>query len=184
MNYLPFVFPVVAAVVGWIIHKLAVSYILTNYWLNKQHQLSKSAANWIASRFTLTDLEQKIADPTVLNNAMPAIEKHIDTFLNEKLQQEIPMLSMFVGTKTTDKIKEIFIAQLRELFPTVMSRITGNLKENFDIEKKISEKLSEPSAQQSIQSQLRSQLKPLPVLGLLSGFLIGTICALLFLLFG
>lgn len=180
MNYLILFIPLITALVGWLIHKAAAVYILKNYWPKKQQQVAKALGGWAASQFSLADAEQKLADPSVLDKAMPTIEKHIDTFLNEKLQQEIPMLGMFVGTKTTDKIKEIFINQLKQLFPAVMGQMAGNLKESFNIEKKLSEQLSRPEVQQTIHNQLEGQLKRLPLLGLISGFITGLISILTF----
>lgn len=175
MNYWILITPFITALTGWLIHKLIVIRILKDYWPKKQQQLFNNAGHWLASNLSLQELEHKIADPVILEKAMPAIEGHIDTFLNEKLQQEIPMLGMFIGTKTTDKIKEIFINQLKQLFPTLMTQMAGNLKSNFDIEKKISEKISDPSIHKITTAHLAEALKKLPMLGLITGLVCGII---------
>lgn len=180
MNYLILTIPIVTGFAGWLLHKLAAGYIIHRYWPQKQHKLSTAVADWAATRFNFSDMEQKIADPSVLEKAMPAVEKHIDTFLNEKLQQEIPMFSMFVGTKTTDKIKEIFITQLQQLFPSVMAEMAGSLKEKFNIETKIAENLTNPVVQKAVTTEISAQLKPLPVLGLITGVVSGLISILVF----
>ncbi len=173
MNDWLYFIPLVSAFLGWLLHKLAVLYFLNKYWPQKQSQISKDLGDWASGIFSFSEVEQKITHPSVLEKALPAIETHIDKFLNEKLQKEIPMLSMFVGTKTTDKIKDIFVGQLKELFPTVMTQMAGSLKENFDITEKVNKKLSEPAVQKAVTMQLSNQLKSLPVLGLVSGFIIG-----------
>lgn len=175
-----FIVPLITAFFGWLIHKMAMVYILKSYWPKIQSELSQTAVLWAGSNFSFDQIERKIADPVILDNAMPSIEAHIDTFLNEKLQQEIPMLSMFVGTKTTDKIKEIFIAQLKQLFPVVMAQMVIGFKKNFNFETTISEKLKSPEVQQSMKSKVAHQLKHLPVLGLINGFIAGVISALIF----
>lgn len=179
MNYWLLLSPVASAVTGWLVHKAAVMYILKKYWPQKQLQLSRAIAAWVSGNFSFKEIEQKIGDPSVLEKAMPVIEAHIDEFLNEKLQQEIPMLNMFVGTKTTDKIKSIFIVQLRQLFPAVMGQMAGDLSKNFNLSEKISGKLQEPNVRSAIKNQLSHQLKKLPVLGLIGGFITGLVSLLL-----
>ncbi len=70
------------------------------------------------------------------------IESHIDEFLTVKLPQEIPMLAMFVGNKTTDKIKEVFITQLKALFPKVMGTIVGDFKNTLNIKQAVENELA------------------------------------------
>lgn len=180
MDYCLLFVPIITAFIGWLLHLLVVLYIRKKYWPQKQTALVNTIANWAGSHFSVTGFTEKITDPHLLDTAMPAIEKHIDAFLNEKLQQEIPMLSMFVGTKTTDKIKDIFIGQLKQLFPTVMLQITDNLQPHLDINKKIKEQLQQLETQKAILKILQNQLKFLPLLGLVSGFIIGLIIAVLF----
>lgn len=175
MNYWLFLIPVVSGFLGWLIYKIAVIYFLKIYWLKKQITVSKSIGNWASNVFSFSDIEQKISDSSVLDQAMPSIENHIDIFLNEKLQQEIPMLSMFIGTKTTDKIKDIFINQLKQLFPEVMSQMVKKLKEDFNIGEKISEKLTDFETQKIIINKLADQLKILPLSGLIVGVIIGIV---------
>lgn len=184
MSYWIFITPLITAFFGWLIHQLAASCILQKNWPKIFSQLSESADSLADSHFSFDQIEQKITDPIILDKAMPSIEKHIDAFLNEKLQQEIPMLSMFVGTKTTEKIKDIFINQLRQLFPTVMAQMAGDLKENFNIKSLISEQLNNRSVQQSMKSSLAKQLKTVPLLGLITGFIAGLISIAVFYLAG
>lgn len=180
MNYLIFTLPIITGISGWLLHKLVVSFIIHRYWPQKQQQISTAVADWAANLFNFSDIEQKIADPSILEKAMPVVEKHIDTFLNEKLQQEIPMFSMFVGTKTTDKIKEIFIAQLQQLFPSVMAEMAGSLKEKLNLDTRIAEKLTNPVVQKAVADQISAQLKQLPLLGFISGVVTGLISILMF----
>lgn len=180
MNYWILITPAVTAFTGWLVHKLAVTYFLNKRWPQIQSELASQAGVWAASRFSFDEIEQKISAPTVLDKAMPSIEKHIDNFLNEKLQQEIPMLSLFVGTKTTDKIKDIFINQLKQLFPAVMAQMAGNLKENFNIEKIISKKLTDPLFQSNLKIKLREQLNNLPLLGLVNGLVAGLVSLVIY----
>lgn len=50
----------------------------------------------------------------------PTVEKHIDEFLQHKLGREMPMIGMFIGDKTIQQLKLIFMKELEELFPSVM----------------------------------------------------------------
>lgn len=184
MNCWILVIPIVTAVLGWLIHKFAGFYILKNYWPKMQAKLSREVGAWAASQLSFDQIEQKISDPSILDKAMPTIESHIDTFLNEKLQQEIPMLSMFVGTKTTEKIKDVFITQLKQLFPAVMVQMAESLKENFNIESILSKKLNEKSFQQLTEKKIARQLSYLPKLGFVTGLIAGLVSLLIFWILG
>ena len=183
MNFWLFLIPVISAFIGWLLHRIVAWHILRRYWPQKQQQLTKQIGIYVATHLPLDDIETKLADPMLIEKAMPYIDKHIDIFLNEKLQQEIPMLGMFIGNKTTDKIKEVFINQLKQLFPTIMAEMAGNLKETFNLQKRITDKINNPAIQKQITFQLSAQLNRLPFLGLIAGFAIGLINVLLIWLF-
>lgn len=168
-----FAIPLISAAAGWIIHKVAVAYIMNRYWPGKQEQLTQLAAQWAANSFSLSGIATKVSDPAMIEKAMPVIERHIDSFLNEKLQQEIPMLGMFIGNKTTDKIKEVFIQQLKDLFPAVMTEIVSNAGSSSEVEKYIKDRLLEISNRDEMTTIVSGQLKRLPVLGAIAGFIIG-----------
>ena len=72
---------------------------------------------------------------------MPLIEKHMDDFLRNKLKEKMPMISMFIGDKTINTLKEVFLKEIEDLFPQVMKQFAGNLKSELNIEQMVVTKI-------------------------------------------
>ena len=58
---------------------------------------------------SFADIEQKITSTENLEKIKPDIEKHVDDFLNHKLRDVFPILSKFIGVKTTNQPKDAFL---------------------------------------------------------------------------
>lgn len=168
---------------GWLIHFLSIRFLF-NYWLPKKKDIiAQKAGRFAASEFSnFNMLEEKINDPKNLESILPVIETHIDKFLNEKLKEEMPMISMFIGTKTTDKLKAVFLREIQQLFPQVISRFAGNLKTDLDVKGLVTsriENISPSSMAQFAKSELALPIRAFLLLGALTGFLTGLLLILL-----
>jgi uncharacterized membrane protein YheB (UPF0754 family) len=73
---------------------------------------------------------------------MPLIESHIDTFLKERLSEQLPMISMFIGEKTLSRLKTTFMQEIETLLPPVMKTYAGQLRTELDLESIIIEKVT------------------------------------------
>jgi uncharacterized membrane protein YheB (UPF0754 family) len=182
MNYWFFLLPLIAALLGWIIHSIAIHFFFQYLLPQKKKALAKKIGTAAATEFaSYKGLEEKVNDPKHFESIRPVIETHIDRFLNEKLKEEMPMISMFIGSKTTDKLKEVFIRELETLFPQVIGQFASNLKSSIDIEDIIIKRLDAVSPETfslMIKSNLSAELKYVRLLGAVSGFIIGIILVL------
>jgi uncharacterized membrane protein YheB (UPF0754 family) len=147
MNYWLFILPIFAALVGWSIGKLAIWVLIYRIWPKRQPAIAESISKFVVQEFSTLNLEQKIADPSNLSKARPVIESHIDHFLRVKLKDQMPMISMFIGDKTIDSLKTIFMQELENLFPEVMKHFAGNLQSEMGIEKMVRNKISGVSSE-------------------------------------
>ncbi|WP_346238528.1 hypothetical protein ABDK00_008230 [Niabella insulamsoli] len=175
-----FLVPVVSALAGWLINWLVGRYFFYNYLPARKEQLSRAIAAKINDALPFAALEQKISDPQLIESAMPMIEGHIDEFLNKKLPEEIPMLAMFVGNKTTDKIREVFITQLKNLFPKVMEKLAANFKSGPGFSAPIEQALQQADWQAAFKKQFSGAVLKISLLGLLAGLAIGALNLWLF----
>jgi uncharacterized membrane protein YheB (UPF0754 family) len=88
------------------------------------------------------DIEQKLTSNENLEKLKPEIEKHIDFFLNNKLKSVFPILSKFIGEKTTSQLKQAFMVEMETMFPLMMNRYMQQLKTDINLEKLVVEKVS------------------------------------------
>jgi len=109
------------AIFGWIIAWLFVKIL----FLNWKGGLKQSIAKLNIDQFITNEASQKQFDLL-----MPTLDKHLDDFFNHKLTQKMPMIAMFIGNKTIDQLKEVFIEELKLMFPELIQKLLkGSFKE-------------------------------------------------------
>lgn len=124
------------------------------------------------------EIEQKVTNPENLQKLKPEIEAHIDSFLNNRLKEVFPMLSMFIGEKTTTQLKEAFLLELENLFPILMKTYMNKLQHDLDLEKIVTEKVAAFSSEklENILLQItKREFKFLEFIGGFFGLLIGIV---------
>lgn len=172
----------ISAFLGWLAAWLC-SRNLVNGVVNNKHRLAAQTGRFAAQHISIDSFRDKLSDAGLLETAMPTIEKHIDEFLNVKLKEEIPMIGMFIGNKTTDQLKAVFIKQLQTLFPEIMQQLSGNLAASFNMEQLISEKINaipDTKLKEQLQAPLQKPLARLYWAGLITGVIIGVVNYLIF----
>jgi len=170
MNYWLFILPIIAALIGWSIGKLATWFLVYKIWPKRQPAIADSVSRFVVQEFSTLNLEQKIADPSNLSKARPVIESHIDNFLRVKLKDQMPMISMFIGDKTIESLKTIFMQELETLFPEVMKHFAGNMKAEMGIEKMVREKISGISSEY-VNKILGKELRYIAAICAFTGFI-------------
>ncbi|MBC7850259.1 MAG: DUF445 domain-containing protein [Chitinophagaceae bacterium] len=156
--YLLILLPIVSALIGWLLATWIVRHFVFTVIPNQQRafaaQIGKLAAEQLVS---FKALEEKIAGPESIGKIMPVIEGHIDHFLRHKLSKAMPVISMFIGDKTINQLKEVFMKELNVIFPETMKSYVQNLETDLDIEQLVSDKIgSFPVGQ--IQDMLLTKL--------------------------
>lgn len=124
------------------------------------------------------EIERKVTDPENLQKLKPEIEAHIDNFLTHKLKEVFPMLSMFIGEKTTTQLKGAFLLELENLFPVLMKGYMAKLQHDLDLEKIVTEKVAGFSSEklEDILNQItKREFQFLEVIGALFGLMIGIV---------
>ena len=179
--------PALTAFTGWLVIRLSL-YLLFKPVLprkvfgftvqgllprNQQH-LAQQAGRYAASSFSFDTIEEKIRDPKIFEQVKPLIETHIDDFLRNKLKEQMPMISMFIGDKTIQTLKTVFIQEIQNMFPQVMSQFTGQLKTELNIGAMVTAKLESVSPA-LIAKTVSQKTNKLALFGGLIGLLIGII---------
>lgn len=144
-----------------------------------QQMIAQKIGKLVSTRlFSFDALQQKVTDPENFNKLKPEIEKHIDSFLRDRLKETFPMLSMLIGDKTIGQLKTAFLTELETLFPNLMKSYIANLEKDLDIEKEVSDKIagfSMSKAEDLLYQSAKKQLLKIQLFGAAIGFLTGLI---------
>ena len=117
--------------------------------------LGKKQSGWICKiAITLSDkfstqLKQsgpQIVDVISNNKAVeqirPMVEEEIEKFLREKLPVQMPMISMFIGDRTINQLKGIFVEEVEAIFPLFIEKYASeNIINNPLLNDKITESI-------------------------------------------
>jgi uncharacterized membrane protein YheB (UPF0754 family) len=199
MNNTLLVVPFVSVLLSWLMIKFAISSIFRPFkeihiagfrWQGllpkAKDEMTASIAHAISIEILSSSfINEKLAGPETLEKAMPAIEVHIDNFLDHRLKEAIPVISMFIGEKITKQLKELFLEELKELFPSVMSQFIGNLSQSGELEKEIAVKLQSISTEQTealFYQRFGKAIRKIEVSFAVGGLLVGVIQLLITLL--
>lgn len=124
------------------------------------------------------DIEEKLTSEENIKKLNPVIESHIDDFLRNKLGTKMPMIAMFIGDKTINELKAIFIEELETIFPQIMKSYMGNLQNQLDLEKIVTQKVADFSSDrlEAILYQIMSkEFRFVEIIGGVLGFIIGLV---------
>lgn len=190
MNYWLLFIPLLTAFTGWLVIYLSVKMLFRPLQPRKlggitwqgllpaqKEQLAVGVGKLVAKEFSNLDaIEKKIGDPKHFENVRPLIETHIDDFLRNKLKEQMPMIGMFIGDKTIGTLKTIFIQEIETLFPQVMQKFAGNLKNELNIEQLVSSRIAVLSPQQienMFHQGIGKEVRRTSLLAVAIGLLIG-----------
>lgn len=157
--------------------KKILGFTLQGVFPKKQQQIAVSLGRIVGQELlSFGDIEQKITDPENVRRILPLVEQHIDNFLRNKLKESMPMIAMFIGDKTINQLKGVFMKELEELFPVIMSNYVHHLQEDLDLEKIVVEKIagfSNDRLESMLNEFLTKEFRFVEVIGAVLGFLIG-----------
>lgn len=131
---------------------------------------------------SFAEIEEKVTNPDNLKKLKPEIEKHVDSFLRERLKEVFPMLSIFIGEKTINQLKAAFLMELESLFPVLMKSYMNKLETDLDLEKIVTEKVagfSSAKLEDILDQITKKEFKFLELVGAVFGFVIGLLQVLI-----
>ena len=192
MNYWLFLIPVISAFIGWVTNWVAIKMLFHprqpkkilgvtfhGIFPKRQQQFAEKLGKLVSAEFlSFEDIEQKISNPENLKKVMPMIETHVDDFLRHRLKDEMPVISMFIGDKTIDNLKKLFMQEIEILFPQVMKQYAANLKSELDLEQIVIQKVSKFSSdklEEVLYQIMSKEFRFVEIIGAVIGFIIGLI---------
>ena len=193
MNYwLYIIIPLISAFIGWVTNWVAIKMLFHprepkkilgvtfhGIFPKRQQQFAEKLGRLVSAEFlSFDDIEEKISNPENLKKIMPMIENHIDDFLRNRLTNEMPVISMFIGDKTITKLKESFMKEIELLFPQVMKKYAANLKDELDLEQIVIKKVagfSSDKLEEVLYQIMSKEFRFVELIGAVIGFIIGLI---------
>lgn len=188
--------PVISAFIGWVTNWVAIKMLFhprepkkilgitfQGIFPKRQTQFAAKLGKLVSDEFlSFGDIEEKISNPENLKKIMPLIETHIDEFLRKRLSDEMPVISMFIGDKTINKLKAAFMKEIETLFPQVMRQYAGNLKTELDLEHIVVQKVSAFSSdklEETLYQIMSKEFRFVEIIGAVIGFIIGVVQVLI-----
>jgi uncharacterized membrane protein YheB (UPF0754 family) len=166
--------------------KKILGFTLHGVFPKRQRQIAESLGRIVGQELlSFEDIEQTITNPDNVRRILPLAEEHIDNFLRNKLKESMPMIAMFIGDKTINQLKTVFMKELEDLFPVIMKNYVNHLKNDLDLEKIVVDKIAGFSSDrlETMLSQiLTKEFRFVEVIGAALGFFIGLLQILLTLL--
>lgn len=184
--------PIIAAFTGWFTTWIAFYMLfhprkpinllglkIQGIFPKRQHVFAAKMGAVVANELLhFNEIAERIKDPNELANVMPDIEKHVDTFLNVKLKEKMPVISMFVGQGTLEKIKEGLMEEIEIMLPEVIGKYADSLATKIDVQKMVTEKVNNFSSdklEEVLMAVMKKEFRFIELIGGFFGFLIGLI---------
>ncbi len=127
-------------------------------------------------------LSQYLTAPSTLQPMMPFIETHIDEFLRHKLGKAMPVVSMFVGDKTINQMKGVFMSELEILLPAVINRFLQESVQPAKLRPLIRQEIVQLYKEEAFSDAMRQLKQQLAIvswiaagIGLISGLILSLI---------
>lgn len=184
--------PFIAAFIGWFTTWLAF-YMLFNprkpihifglkiqgIFPKRQHVFAAKLGKVVANELlNFDDIARQIKDPAQLEAVMPDIDKHVNTFLHEKLKEKLPVIAMFVGQGMLDKVKEGLMEEIRIMLPEVIGKYVDNLATKIDVEKMVTDKVASFSSdklEEILSVVMKKEFRFVEAICGVFGFIIGLV---------
>ncbi len=190
MNYWLILIPLISGFIGWVTNWVAIKMLfhprnpvnilgikVQGIFPKRQDQFAEKLGKLVSRELlSFDEIEAKITNPDNLKKVLPQVETHIDHFLRVKLSDSMPMISMFIGDKTIEKLKAVFMEELEILFPKIMKDYSGTLKQQLDLEAIVAAKVkafSSDKLEEILYQVMASEFRFVEIIGAVLGFLIG-----------
>jgi uncharacterized membrane protein YheB (UPF0754 family) len=185
-----YLLPFISAFIGWFTNWIAIKmlfhpkepkrflgFTIQGIFPKGQKQFAIKLGTLVANELLHFDeIAHQIKDPAQLEMVKPFISEHIDHFLQHKLKEKMPVISMFVGTGTLDKIKEGLLEEIDIMLPELLAKYADNLASKIDIERIVTQKVARFSSdklEEILVAIMSKEFRFVELIGAVLGFLIG-----------
>jgi len=182
--------PVVCALIGWLTNWVAVKmlfrprkpvhllfFTLQGIFPKRQKALAANLGQTVENELiSHADFERVLKDPAFVSRLNGEIEAYGLDVIQKKLVDIHPMAAMLLTDEMMEKIRGIFLEELKKGVPDLLAKIGGSLKEavNFkEIVRERVENFSSDRLEALLFSIMKREFRFIEWVGAALGFLIG-----------
>jgi hypothetical protein len=138
--------PLLVACFGWLI---SWGFIKIIFFPHQSIRLAgrqwQSLFSKKAGQISIGQILPELTQGDSFQKLLPFIDAKLDEFFKERLVQKMPVISMFIGDKTITQLKEVFLEELAQIFPDLLSEFTQSTANTFllNLEAKWSKKIEQ-----------------------------------------
>lgn len=129
------------------------------------------ADQWVG-QINLAKLIPELTENDPFESMKPVINDKLDDFFRHKLNAKLPIISMFIGDKTIEELKDVFMEELALLFPLLISEFSTHL--NKDLQQQWERKF-----RTIIQQKINKASRPFKWAAFVLGAIWGAVIALI-----
>ncbi len=187
-----YLFPFVSAFIGWVTNWIAIKMLfhprvekkmlgirIQGIFPKRQQQFAEKLGSLVARELiSFDDLSVKINSPQTIQSILPVVETHVNQFIDTKLKEEIPLLSMFITDNTLVKIKKGIVHEVELMFPNLLQNMLTGLEKDLDVERIVINKVqnfSSDKLESILMDIMKKEFKFVELVGAVLGFLIGVL---------
>lgn len=191
-----FLIPLISAFIGWITNLVAIKmlfhprnpirigfFTVQGIFPKRQKQFAEKLGKLVADELlSFEDISGKLSDPEKIASMLPSISDQMDHFLRVKLPDTMPVLSMFIGDNTIEKIKGVFMTEMQLLLPQLIHQYVHSLQNDLDLEKIVTAKVSGFSSdklEEILNAIMSKEFRFVELIGGVLGLIIGIVQVLI-----
>jgi len=185
-----YLLPIISAFIGWFTNWIAIKMLfhpknpvrilgltIQGIFPKRQQQFAASLGSLVARELiSFDEISAKIQSPETMQKVLPLVEQKVDHFIDTKLSEEMPLLSMFINGKTMENIKRGIVHEVELMFPDLLNQLTAGMKQDLNVEKMVTEKVgnfSSDKLEEILVSIMSKEFRFVEIIGAVLGFLIG-----------
>ncbi len=188
--------PFIAALTGWLTNYIAIKMLfhprkkikilffsIQGIFPKRKEKLAQKLGKVVSEQlFSVEDVKEKVHNNHTIDEIRDMISDKIDDFIDNKLVQVMPMLSMFMNDQLKSQVKKILMSEFSEAVPDILDKMAEKMDSAVDIEKIVYEKVNNFSSdklEEMLYSIMKKEFRFVEILGGILGFIIGIIQILL-----
>ncbi len=190
------IIPIIAGAIGWITNKIAVWLLFhpkepvtflgitfQGVFPKRQNQIADRIGDLVADELlSVESLKTQVFTNENMDSVRVFVLRKVDDYLENEFKDQNPLMSLFIGRNTKEKIKSELVRKMNESMEDLSENFHDYLEDKVNIRKLVSERirsLDSEEVNQLMNSILKSELGFIEWTGAILGFIIGLIQVLL-----